>query len=82
MQPEIYWIPSPWSGRLAVLPRPRGDWLEDEFSEFRRMGVDVMVSDPAVSRLHAEIEPREDGLWVRDLRSRNGTFVEGVFVTP
>jgi|SRR5437867_3612646 len=45
MQPEIYWIPSPWSGRLAVLPRPRGDdWLEDEFSEFRRMGVDVMVS--------------------------------------
>jgi len=45
MQPEIYWIPSPWAGRLAVLPRPQGDdGLEDEIREFRRMGVDVMVS--------------------------------------
>jgi protein-tyrosine phosphatase len=45
MQPEIYWIPSPWPGRLAVLPHPRGeDWLEDEIGEFRQMGVNVMVS--------------------------------------
>jgi protein-tyrosine phosphatase len=45
MQPEIYWIPSPWPGRLAILPHPRGeDWLEDEISEFRRMGVNVVVS--------------------------------------
>jgi protein-tyrosine phosphatase len=45
MQPEIYWIPSPWPGRLAVLPRPQGDdLLEEEIREFRRMGVDVMVS--------------------------------------
>lgn len=36
--------------------------------------------DRAVSRLHAEIAPREDGLWVRDLGSRNGTFVAGVKV--
>jgi protein-tyrosine phosphatase len=45
MQPEIFWIPSPWPGRLATLPRPRGeDWLEDEISGFRQVGVDVMVS--------------------------------------
>jgi protein-tyrosine phosphatase len=45
MQPEIYWIPSPWPGRLAILPHPRGgDWLEDEIAEFRRMGVDIVVS--------------------------------------
>jgi protein-tyrosine phosphatase len=45
MQPEIYWIPSPWPGRLAILPHPRGgDWLEDEISEFRHMSVDVVVS--------------------------------------
>lgn len=36
--------------------------------------------DRAVSRLHAEISPRDDGLWVRDLGSRNGTFVAGVKV--
>ncbi len=36
--------------------------------------------DRAVSRLHAEIAPRDDGLWVKDLGSRNGTFVAGVKV--
>ncbi len=41
---------------------------------------DVIVVDSAVSRVHAEIEPRGDGVWVRDLNSRNGTFVEGVRV--
>ncbi|MBL8611564.1 MAG: sigma 54-interacting transcriptional regulator [Myxococcales bacterium] len=40
----------------------------------------IVVADPTVSRLHAELELREDGLWVRDLGSRNGTFVRGVFV--
>jgi transcriptional regulator with GAF, ATPase, and Fis domain len=44
-------------------------------------GVDVVVADPAVSRLHTELEPRADGLWVRDLSSRNGTFVQEVLVT-
>jgi DNA-binding NtrC family response regulator len=41
---------------------------------------DVIIADRAVSRVHAEIEPREDGLWIRDLKSLNGTFVEGVSV--
>ncbi len=43
-------------------------------------GVDIAVNDPAVSRLHMELEARDDGVWVRDLGSRNGTFVEGVLV--
>jgi transcriptional regulator with GAF, ATPase, and Fis domain len=43
-------------------------------------GVDVVVSDPMVSRLHAELEHRPDGLWVRDLGSTNGTRVNGVRV--
>jgi protein-tyrosine phosphatase len=45
MQPEIYWIKSPWKGRLAVLPRPQGgNLLKEEIAGFRRAGVDVMVS--------------------------------------
>ena len=40
----------------------------------------IVVADPTVSRIHAELERRDDGLWVRDLGSRNGTFVEGVQV--
>jgi len=41
-------------------------------------GVDVSVADSTVSRLHAELERRDDGLWIRDLGSTNGTFVAGV----
>ena len=41
---------------------------------------DVIIADQAVSRVHAEIEPRDEGIWIRDLNSRNGTFVEGVRV--
>jgi transcriptional regulator with GAF, ATPase, and Fis domain len=40
----------------------------------------IVVDDPAVSRIHAELELRDDGLWIRDLSSRNGTFIEGVLV--
>ena len=43
--------------------------------------VDLVLADPAVSRLHAELDPQESGLWVRDLSSRNGTYVEGIRVT-
>ncbi len=41
---------------------------------------ELVVSDVAVSRIHADLELRTDGVWVRDLGSRNGTFVEGVQV--
>ena len=32
-------------------------------------GVGLMIADPAVSRLHAELEFLDSGLWVRDLES-------------
>lgn len=45
MRAEIYWINGISSGRLGVLPRPRGgDWLEDEIQSLRVSGVDVLVS--------------------------------------
>jgi len=43
-------------------------------------GVDLCIADPKVSRLHAELEMRPDGLWIRDLGSTNGTYVNGVKV--
>jgi two-component system, NtrC family, response regulator GlrR len=42
--------------------------------------VDLVLREPTVSRLHAELEPRESGLWLRDLGSRNGSFIDGVRV--
>jgi transcriptional regulator with GAF, ATPase, and Fis domain len=38
----------------------------------------IQLRDLAVSRRHCVIEPREGGLWLRDLESRQGTFVNGV----
>jgi two-component system, NtrC family, response regulator GlrR len=42
---------------------------------------ELVVADKAVSRVHFELDPRPDGLWVKDLGSRNGTYVNGVKVT-
>ena len=37
--------------------------------------------DDFVSTRHAMLEPRPDGLWVEDVGSTNGTFVNGARVT-
>jgi protein-tyrosine phosphatase len=45
MNPDLFWIPGPWPGRLAVVTRPRGgDWLEDEVGGWTRAGLDLIVS--------------------------------------
>lgn len=40
----------------------------------------VMLEDPEVSRLHARLNPVRGGFEIEDLRSRNGTFVNGTRV--
>ena len=40
----------------------------------------VVVADRSVSRLHAELEVRANGVWIRDLGSKNGTFIREVRV--
>ena len=45
MNPDLYWIPGPWRGKLAIVTRPRGgDWLEDEAAGWRRAGLNMVVS--------------------------------------
>jgi len=45
MNPDLFWIPGPWRGRLAIITRPRGgDWIEDEASGWRRAGLNLVVS--------------------------------------
>ena len=45
MEPDLFWIPGSWPGRLAIAARPRGgDWLEDEANGWRSAGIDMVVS--------------------------------------
>jgi protein-tyrosine phosphatase len=45
MKPDLFWIPGPWQGRLAVAARPRGgDWLQDEVAAWGTAGLSVVVS--------------------------------------
>ena len=77
----------PRAARLVVVESP----ILDPGAEFELARVDVTIgrggqSDIAVegdefaSARHARIEPRPDGVWVQDLGSTNGTFVNGVRV--
>jgi pSer/pThr/pTyr-binding forkhead associated (FHA) protein len=43
----------------------------------RAQDCDLRLPNPLVSRRHAEVISREDATFVRDLASRNGTFVNG-----
>jgi pSer/pThr/pTyr-binding forkhead associated (FHA) protein len=47
----------------------------------RAPSADLRLDDPRVSRLHARIEIRDDGVYVEDLGSRNRTAVDGEPVT-
>lgn len=43
----------------------------------RGLDCDIILADPLASRVHAVIVREEEGWWIRDAGSRNGTFVHG-----
>lgn len=43
-------------------------------------GADIEIDDPEVSRLHCSVEVRRDAIFLQDLRSKNGTFIDGTRV--
>jgi type II secretory ATPase GspE/PulE/Tfp pilus assembly ATPase PilB-like protein len=47
----------------------------------RQIGVDLVLPDNLLSRQHCVIEVTPDGWQVRDLKSRNGTAVNGKLIT-
>jgi hypothetical protein len=72
-------------GRLVVVESPSLDDGEVLELDSRALTVgrsgsnDVALGgDEFASAKHARIEPRRDGVWVHDLGSTNGTFVNGV----
>ncbi len=70
--------------RLTVVDGPaRGvTWQSttDRCSIGSHIRNDLVIDDPTVSRFHCEVLVDESGVRVRDLKSRNGTVVDGVGV--
>lgn len=65
---------------VAIAGPPAGSTfaLEGRVEIGRHSANGIQLRDPAVSRRHCAVERREDGLWLRDLDSRQGTFVNGL----
>jgi len=75
-------------GKLVVLTSPaldEGDVVTLDTHPLtigRGSGNDVALpEDDYASTRHARIEPRRDGIWVEDIGSTNGTFVNGIRLT-
>lgn len=65
MNTELFYIPGPWSGKLAIAPRPRGgDWLEDEILNWKRAGIATVVSALEANET-AELDLSDEEKWCR-----------------
>jgi hypothetical protein len=76
------------TGRLVVVKSPalpEGDELTLNSSALllgRGSGNDVNIArDEYASSKHARVEPRRDGVWVEDVGSTNGTYLNGIRLT-
>jgi hypothetical protein len=76
------------TGRLVVVRSPalsEGDELTLNSSALRLgRGSDNDVNlarDEYASSKHARVEPRRDGVWVEDIGSTNGTYLNGIRLT-
>ena len=74
-------------GRLVVVRSPdldEGDIFQIDSTSLsigRGNGNDLPLDDQFASAHHARFEPRRDGVYVQDVGSTNGTFVNGIRVT-
>ncbi len=66
--------------------KDQGEWsscdLLDEMVIGRQSDCELPISDARISRRHAKLETKADGIWLTDLGSQNGTYVEGKRLTP
>ena len=76
--------PGPQTGRLVVVKS--ADLADGEEFELNSSQLTIgrgsqndiaITTDEYASARHARFEPRQDGVWVQDLGSTNGTFLNG-----
>jgi hypothetical protein len=76
--------PGPRTGKLVVVKSPdlgEGSMFELNSAQLtigRGRQNDIAIgTDEYASARHARFEPRQDGVWVQDLGSTNGTYLNG-----
>lgn len=71
--------------RLTIIGGPSSGWVipltEAAMTLGRAATCQVVIEDDFASRRHAQIVLRDDLYWLRDLRSKNGTLLDGQPVT-
>jgi len=72
--------------KLYVINGPMGGHVFDLKKEITIVGrasdSDIQIRDSSISRSHAEIIRRGDMFLVKDLKSRNGTWINGISIAP
>jgi hypothetical protein len=78
----------PRGGRLVVVSSPTLEAGEERTLDSTPLTVgrapqnDIALGgDDYASAKHARVEPRRDGVWVEDIGSTNGTFLNGIKLT-
>ncbi len=54
-----------------------GEYVKDKIVLGRILSADLRIDDPRVSRIHALIETKNEGIVLTDLASSHGTFING-----
>ncbi len=74
--------PEPFFHQLSGRETGRSFNLKSKVTKIGRdTTCEISVDDPHVSRVHAVVKETEDGIFIRDLESTNGVFVNGNKVT-
>lgn len=67
---------------LVVAPDGGRELEQGTLSVGRLFSADILLDDPLVSRVHARISVELDSVFVEDLQSTNGVFVNGTRIGP
>lgn len=76
MSTELTYLSGPHEGQIIAL-----DPKKTELILGRSSDVDISIDNKNISRKHAKLKQDIDGIWIEDLKSKNGILVNGHKIT-
>lgn len=77
-QPKEWMLKSMKDGKYPDIHLQKGNVVIGSMAE----GCTYLLKERGVSRLHAKIMEKADGIYLLDLNSTNGTFLNGEMIEP